>query len=219
MPDSAPMTSSGSVAAETARVRRIMDRLAPGYDRQMAFFERLLFAGGREWVCSRVFGDVLEMAVGTGRNLPYYPAGTRLTGLELSPAMLDLGRRRAEQLGLEVDLRVGDAQVLDFDDESFDTVVCTLALCTIPDDRQAVQEARRVLRPGGRFLLLEHVRSTRRWVRAGQRVWNTFSVRFEGDHAMREPLDHLRAEGFQIAEVQRLKLGLVERIAARKAVG
>ena len=73
--------------------------------------------------------------------------------------MLDIARRRAGELGRPVELRLGDAQALEFEDATFDTVVCTLSLCTIPDDRAAVAEVRRVLRPGGRFVLLEHVRS------------------------------------------------------------
>lgn len=209
---SAPTTRS----RETERVRSIMDRLAPGYDRQMGRFDKLLFAGGRDWVCSRVHGEVLEIAIGTGLNLPHYPAGVRLTGMELSPKMLQLAEARAQEMGMQVNLRLGDVQALDFPDASFDTVVCTFALCNIPDDRVAVREAFRVLRPGGLFVLVEHVRSTKWWVRAVQRVWNVFSVRLEGDHVLREPLDHLRATGFAIEEQERRKLGLVERIAARK---
>jgi ubiquinone/menaquinone biosynthesis C-methylase UbiE len=202
--------------AETQRVRRIMDRIAPGYDRQMRTSERLLFGNGREWVCSQAHGAVLEIAVGTGRNLPYYPAGVTLTGIDLSPAMLDLARARAQQLGREVDLRLGDAQSLTFPDESFDTVVCTLALCSIPDDGQAVRAARRVLRAGGQFLYLEHVRSPVWAVRAVQRIWDVFSVRLEGDHLLREPLDQLKAAGFEILTLERSKLGIVERGVARK---
>jgi ubiquinone/menaquinone biosynthesis C-methylase UbiE len=201
---------------ETERIRQIMDKLAPGYDRQMAFFEKILFGGGREWVCSQAHGEVLEIAVGTGRNLPYYPAGVRLTGIELSPAMLGVAKARANQLGRDVDLRLGDAQALPFPDESFDTVVCTLSLCSIPNVRKAVHEVRRVLRSGGHFLFLEHVRSPVRAVRAVQRVWDAFSVRLEGDHMLREPLDHLRAEGFDVLKLERSKRGIVERGAARK---
>jgi ubiquinone/menaquinone biosynthesis C-methylase UbiE len=193
-----------------------MDRLAPGYDRQMRFAEKILFGGGREWVCARARGAVLEIAVGTGRNLPYYPAGVTLTGVDLSPAMLDRAMARAHALGREIDLRVGDAQALPFPDESFDTVVCTLSLCSIPNVRKAVHEVRRVLRPGGHFLFLEHVRSPVLVVRAVQRVWDVFSVRLEGDHMLREPLDHLRAEGFEVLKLERSKLGIVERGAARK---
>jgi hypothetical protein len=67
---------------ETERVRRIQDAEAPRYDRNMGFFDRILFAGGREWACSQVHGEVLELAVGTGRNLPYYRPDVRLTGIE-----------------------------------------------------------------------------------------------------------------------------------------
>ncbi|MDP9479040.1 MAG: class I SAM-dependent methyltransferase, partial [Actinomycetota bacterium] len=134
----------------TERVRRLYDDVAPRYDRWMPLAEKLFLGGGREWVASGASGRTLEVAIGTGRNLPYYPRDVELTGVDVSPAMLAIARRRARELGREVDLRVGDAQVLEFPDESFDTVVFTLALCTIPDDRRAVAEAWRVLRPGGR---------------------------------------------------------------------
>jgi ubiquinone/menaquinone biosynthesis C-methylase UbiE len=202
---------------ETERIRRLYDKDAPKYDRQMRLFDRTLFAGGREWVCARAEGDVLEIAVGTGRNLRHYPAGVNLTAIEFSPAMLEIARKAAADLGRTVDLRVGDAQALEFPDASFDTVVCTLALCTIPDDRAAVTEAKRVLRPAGRFLLLEHVRSPNRAIRFGQQLLEPLAVRFEGDHLLREPLDHLQAEGFEIEQLIRSKLGIVERIAARKS--
>src|SRR5215216_7889887 len=122
-----------TIFTETERVRRIQDKEAPRYDRQMGFFDRILFAGGREWACSQVKGEVLELALGTGRNLPYYAADARLTGVELSPRMLEIARLRAEELGRDVDLRIGDAQALDFGEESFDTVIITFGLCTIPD--------------------------------------------------------------------------------------
>ncbi|HET6871059.1 MAG TPA: methyltransferase domain-containing protein [Solirubrobacteraceae bacterium] len=161
-------------------------------------------------------GEVLEIAVGPGRNLRYYPDDVRLTGIELSPAMLKLARQEAAALGRQVDLREGDAQALEFTDESFDTVICTLSLCTIPDDRAAIREAHRVLRPGGRFVLLEHVRSPIRRVRAGQRVLEPLFLRLEHDHLTRDPLDHLEATGFEVESVARLKWGIVERLVARK---
>jgi ubiquinone/menaquinone biosynthesis C-methylase UbiE len=204
------------LTTESDRIRRIYEKEAPRYDRQMRFFDRVLFAGGREWICSQAEGDVLEIAVGTGRNLRHYPGGVTFTGIEFSPPMLEIARRVAADLGRTIELRVGDAQGLEFSDESFDTVVCTLALCTIPDDRVAVAEAKRVLRPGGRFLLLEHVRSPNPAIRLCQRVLEPLAVRFEGDHLLREPLDHLRAEGLEIQQLIRSKLGIVERIVARK---
>jgi SAM-dependent methyltransferase len=199
----------------TDRIRTFYDRAASRYDSSIRLFERLLFGDGRAWVTSRAIGDVLEIGIGTGRNLPYYPAGVRLTGVELSPAMLAIARQRAEQLRLPVDLQLGDAQHLSFTDASFDTVVCTLSLCTIPDDRAAVLEVRRVLRPGGRFVVLEHVRSPNAAVRFAQRLLDPLFVRLEGDHVLRDPLDYLEGAGFSVDEAERSKWGIVERALAR----
>jgi ubiquinone/menaquinone biosynthesis C-methylase UbiE len=204
------------VPNETDRIRKIFDKQAPKYDRSMARFERLLFSGNREWACSQAEGDVLEIAAGTARNLEYYPEGVRLTGIELSPEMTELGRKRAQELGREIDLRVGDAERLDFADESFDTVVCTYGLCTIPDDAAAIREAKRVLRPGGRLLLAEHVRSPNPVVRAIQRLIDPLLHRFGGDHLLREPLEHLDAEGLRVEQLRRSKAGFVELVSARK---
>jgi ubiquinone/menaquinone biosynthesis C-methylase UbiE len=198
------------------RVRRHYDRTAGSYDRLIANAERLFFAGGREWVCSRARGEVLELAVGTGRNLPYYGPGVRLTGIELSEGMLSVARQHARELGVEADLRPGDAEALPFPDASFDCVVATLALCTIPDDRRAVLEAARVLRPGGSLLLLEHVRSANPTVRLAQRLLEPITVLLEGDHLLREPVGHVRAAGLVVERLERSKLGVVERLAARK---
>lgn len=200
----------------TRRVRRIYDQEAARYDGAIRVCERLLFGGSREWVCSRALGDVLEVACGTGRNLPFYPAEISLTGVELSPEMLAIARNRAIVSGIEADLRSGDAHSLDFPDASFDTVVFTLALCTIPDPSLAVTEARRVLRPGGRLLLLEHVRSPLLPVCLLQRALEPLSIHFQADHLTREPLDYVRERGFEVEIIERSKLGIVERISARK---
>jgi len=192
------MATRSGHGRETEPVRGLYEKEARKYDREMNFFDRLLFAGAREWVCAQATGEVLEIGIGTGRNLPHYRHDVRLTGVELSPAMLEIARARARKLGRDVDLRVGDAQTLEFGDNSFDTVVCTLSLCTIPDDGAAVAEMGRVLRPGGRLLLLEHVRSPLLPVRLAQRLLDPLAVRFEADHLLREPLDHLRAEGFEV---------------------
>jgi ubiquinone/menaquinone biosynthesis C-methylase UbiE len=201
---------------ETERVRRIYDGVASRYDSMIGLSEKVLFADGRRWVCSQAHGDVLEIAVGTGRNLAFYPPDVLLTGIDLSPAMLALARQRAEALGRHVDLRVGDAQVLDVADASFDSVVCTLALCTIPDPGKAVAEAARVLRPGGWCLLLEHVRSPILPVRVVEWMLEPLSVRFEADHLLREPETYITAAGLRVERIERYRLGIVERLAARK---
>jgi ubiquinone/menaquinone biosynthesis C-methylase UbiE len=208
--------TSQAIERETARVRAVQDKQAPKYDRQISFFERILFGDGRAWVCSQARGRVLELACGTARNLALYTKDIELTAVELSPQMLAIARRRAEELGHPADLRLADVQALEFADQSFDTVTCTLGFCTIPDTRTAAAEALRVLRPGGQLLLLEHVRSPTTIVRGAQRLLEPLAVRFEADHLLREPLDYLPGVGFEIDEVQRSKWGIVERLRAHK---
>lgn len=210
------MARSARAEEPTAKARRVWDTFAPRYDRAMRFCERVQFGGGRQWACSRATGEVLEVAVGTGLNFPFYPADARLTGVDLSTRMLALARSRATELGREVDVREGDAQALPFPDASFDSVVCTLSLCAIPDERAALAQMWRVLRPGGRLQLLDHVGSNWWPVRAGQRLIEVFTVRSAGEHQTRRPLPLVRAAGFTIDETQRLKAGTVERVAATR---
>jgi ubiquinone/menaquinone biosynthesis C-methylase UbiE len=199
-----------------ARQQQVWDKAAPGYDRQIAFFEKVQFAGGREWLGARARGRVLEVAIGTGRSLPHYPADAAITGIELSPAMLAIARQRAAGLGLHADLREGDAEHLPFDDAAFDTVICALALCTIPGPAAAVAEMQRVLAPGGRLLLLDHIGSTWPPVYAAQWLAERVTIRTAGEHFTRRQLPLVKAAGFQIVETERLKAGTVERIHAVK---
>ena len=205
-----------SQQTETERVREIFDASAAQYDKGMAFTEKLFFGDGRAWACSQVRGQVLEIAIGTGRNLPFYPADVEITGIEISPAVLEIARQRAQGLGRQVKLIIGDAQALPFPDQRFDTVVCTIALCSIPDERKAVAEVWRVLRPGGRFVALEHVRSPNIVIRGLERLLEAYTVRTQADHLLREPLETAQAAGFSIEYLKRQKLGIVERLIARK---
>jgi len=204
------------VGEETDRIRGIYDTMAPRYDRVIAIADRVLFDDGRRWACAGATGQVLEVAIGTGRNLSFYPPGAQLTGVDLSPRMLDRARTRAETLTRPVDLQLGDAQHLAFPDASFDTVVATLTVCSIPDDQAAVAEMARVLRPGGRLALLDHVASTSSPVRAVQRLLDPALVRLQGDHLLRDPGIAVRRAGLVIEELTRSRWGIVLRLAARK---
>jgi ubiquinone/menaquinone biosynthesis C-methylase UbiE len=213
------MTSTAKArACETpaARQKRVWDKSAPGYDKQMAFFEKIQFGGGREWLGERAHGRVIEVAIGTGRNLPHYRAETAVTGIELSPAMLAIARKRAAALGREVDLREADAEHLPCGDASFDTVVCALSLCTIPDPAAAIGEMKRVLVPGGRLLLLDHIGSIWPPIYAVQWLLEQLTIRAAGEHFTRRQLPLVRAAGFDVVEAERLKAGTVERIHAVK---
>ena len=198
----------------TDKQRRVWDRYAPSYDRQIAFFERLQFRGGREWLGARVRGRVLEVAIGTGRSLPFYPADTRVTGVDLSPEMLAIARKRAGDEGRAVELMEGDAERLPVADASFDTVLCALSLCSIPRPAAAIAEMRRALVPGGRLLLLDHIASTWPPIRAAQWLLERVTIRTAGEHFTRRQLPLVTAAGFDVGETERLKAGTVERIHA-----
>lgn len=176
-------------------VRRRWDRRSARYGAAGPRLEGLAIGDSRAWICSRASGRVLEVAVGTGGNLGLYHSGVRLTGIDLSPGMLAHARRRAASLGLSVTLEEGDAEHLPYPDASFDTVVCTLALCAVPDRAATLAEMHRVLRPGGRLLLVDHVEP--RWLRG-------------------RPAELARRQGFVIDERERLRLGTIDRIAARR---
>jgi ubiquinone/menaquinone biosynthesis C-methylase UbiE len=126
-----------SDSARRARWRRYWDEHSKTYDREMRFMDRTLFGDTRSWICRQARGEVLEVAIGTGLNLEHYPPDVALTGIELSPDMLAIARRRADDLDRRVELRVGDAEALDVPSTTFDTVVCTFSLCAIPDHRKA----------------------------------------------------------------------------------
>lgn len=207
------------LSAATAKQRRVWDRAAPAYDTQIAFFDRFLFAGGREWIGARARGAVLEVGIGTGRNLAHYPPGVDLSAIDLSPAMLEIARDRAVELGLSVDLREEDAARLPWKDASFDTVVSALCLCSVPDAATAIAEMYRVLKPGGHVLLLDHVVGSTTVLRGLQWLVERVTIPLAGEHFTRRQLPLVLETGFTVVESERLKFGSVERIDAVKPVG
>jgi ubiquinone/menaquinone biosynthesis C-methylase UbiE len=203
----------------TRRWHRYWDRSSDRYDEAMGVWDRRLFGDSREWACARAVGEVLEVAVGTGLNLPFYPDEVTLTGIDLSDRMLDVARARVAELRRPVTLLQGDAHALPFPGASFDTVVCTFGLCAIPDAERAVGEMVRVLRPGGRMILVDHVASSSRLARVGQRLLEVATVPLAGEHFLRRPLHIVTARGLAVEQRQRFKLGLVERLVARTPEG
>ncbi len=206
-----------STDQEPTTLARHYDRIAGIYDHVLDRIEHWLLGDWRAWAAAQATGTVLEIAIGTGRTLPFYREKSTVIGLDLSAGMLERARSRARQSRARVWLVRGDAQRLPLRDESVDCVVSLLSLCTIPDHRRALGEAQRVLRPAGRLVLVEHVRSPSPVIRAIQRALDPLTVRFAHDHLLREPLDLLPELGFRIVVAERRSWGLVERILATKA--
>jgi ubiquinone/menaquinone biosynthesis C-methylase UbiE len=203
-------------AMANERQRTQYAKEAPTYDEESESTERWFFGSEhRGWACTRANGDTLEVAIGTGLNLAKYPPDVRLTGIEITPEMLALARIRAADLDMPVTLCEGDAQVLPFPDSTFDTVLCTYSMCSVPDEGRAVLEMRRVLKPGGRLILVDHVRSSVAPIYWIQRLLERAPSRGERE-LTRRPMKHVLATGFLIEESDRSRAGMIERLVARK---
>ncbi len=201
---------------ETERIRQFYEKIVGEYDGWLRLYEKIMGLGDvRKRLLSHAHGRTLELAVGTGVNLAYYPSDVQLTGIDLTPGMLAVSRQRAQELGLDVEFLIGDAQSLDLPDNHFDTVVTTLLMSTIPNYRQAATEIRRVLKPRGKLLLLDHVRSPIAPVRWMERIINLYTARFARFHLLRDPLDYLGDIGFNIEHCERSRWGIIESLVAR----
>lgn len=139
-------------------IARRADRIAFLYDLIDAPMSALGGRKRRGRLLARARGRVLEVGIGTGLNLDLYPANVEITGIDLSPKMLARARRRAARLGLNVALEEANVEALPFADASFDTVVATCVFCCVADPLRGLRELRRVVKPEGQVLLLEHVR-------------------------------------------------------------
>ncbi|MDP2309975.1 MAG: class I SAM-dependent methyltransferase [Pseudomonadota bacterium] len=157
----------------------------------------------RPGVVEQARGQVLEVGIGTGMNLPLYRGVTSLHAVEPDPYMLRRARERAYGLPFPVEISAAGGEALPFPDASFDTVVATFVLCTIPDPEAAIAEALRVLRPGGKLLFAEHVRSCVRPIFAVQRALEPAWRRLAGGcHLTRDPVALLREAGATDVEVR-----------------
>ena len=202
-------------ARETRLTRERYDRIAPIYDA----LEWMMEWRARRWrrdLWSRVGTDrILELGVGTGKNIRYYPAGRDVVAMDISEGMLARARHRAERLCATVRLEVGDAQALSYADASFDVVVATFLFCSVPDPVLGLTEAKRVLKPGGQLLLVEHVVSQRAVLRRLMQWIDPIPLHIWGAHIDRDTVDNVRRAGFVDVTDTNLSLDVVKRIEAR----
>ncbi len=185
------------------------------FDWGIAVFDRLLLTDERRWLAARVSGRVLELGTGTGHNLTLLPPGSRVVGVDLDLDRLCHARRRCANMNRFVPLRADMAR-LPFGDASFDTVVSTFTFCEVADPGAALSEAGRVLRPGGRLLMVEHVAADTRIVRAAQRMLESVTVPVWEEHFTRRPLVELPRHGFTVHEHRSRVGGIIERIHASR---
>ena len=193
------------------------DATAPKYDLMTAPIEGWLLGPSRPWIFERVRGKVLEIGVGTGVNFKYVPKEVKYTGTDVSPGMLELARQRANEMGFIAELQLADATKLPFEDHSFDCVISTYVFCCVPDEKKALAESLRVLKPGGSLLLANHVGSHHGAIHKMQQALDKLTVPRMGEYFSRRPLETLRELGAEVVEVESSFLGIIERIHAKPA--
>lgn len=190
------------------------------YDPLSARTEKKFGADLKRELLANARGRVLEIGVGTGLSFAHYPAVEELVGVDPSEPMLRRARRRATELASDVTLVEAPAEALPFEDKSFDTVVSLAVLCTVDDPSRVLQEIRRVLRPGGRLVFLEHVRSSEpglaQWQDRLERPWGWIAG---GCHPNRQTLEAIEGAGFEVVELERKDLPDIPRLVRPNVLG
>jgi ubiquinone/menaquinone biosynthesis C-methylase UbiE len=215
MNDEVPIPISGNtklIAKMTSATRATYGRIAPVYD-FMEIIPELRYKPWREifWhaVTAKLIpgGQLLEIGVGTGKNMPFWPTGAQITAIDLTPGMLSRANDRAEKLGITAKLLLGDVQTLDFPDNSFDVAAATFVFCSVPDPVLGLKELLRVVRPGGWIFLMEHVRAEQPLLGKLMDLLNPLVVRTMGPNINRDTVGNVRLSGLELEKVDDLGMG------------
>jgi ubiquinone/menaquinone biosynthesis C-methylase UbiE len=198
----------------TGAVRRRYNRFAPLYD---VFIDR---APSKWWelLWSKVEGKrILEVGVGTGKSFPFYPSGAEMTAIDFSPGMLSRARAKAGKHNVKVRLIEMDIQHLEFKDNTFDTVAASVVFCSVPHPVRGLMEVKRVCKPGGKVILLEHVLSENPIAARLMNILNPIGFWLIGDNINRKTVRDVKDSGLIIEQITDLSAGIFKLIEARKA--
>ena len=196
---------------QTEIIKEHYNRTALVYD----WIENLISPQLRKLAIEQATGEVLEVGIGTGQNLPFYQHDCKVTGIDFSLGMLKKARARAKEAKIPVQLLEMDAQAMTFPDHSFDCVVATCVFCSVPDPVQGLREMRRVCKQEGRIILLEHVRSSKPFLGWVMDKLNPFTLALLGDNINRDTVSNAHAAGLKIQEIVNVKGDIIKLIIAR----
>lgn len=164
------------------------------YDRISSLFDvmdHMIQPSWRKDLLENLQGNLLEVGVGTGANLTYYPANANVTGIDFSPKMLAKAYEKVNKAKAKIELKEMDAQRMDFSDNTFDVVVSTCVFCSVPDPIKGLKEIRRVVKPEGKILMLEHMRSENPFVGSILDLINPITVRMIGVNVNRKTIENI----------------------------
>jgi ubiquinone/menaquinone biosynthesis C-methylase UbiE len=196
----------------TSATQARYDRIAPIYD-LMEIFPEIRYKSWRERFWKKVKQNLplddhfLEVGVGTGKNIPYWPKGAQITAIDLTPRMLNRTAQRVEHLGLSAQLALGDVQDLNYPDNSFDLAAATFVFCSVPDPVKGMNELARVVKPLGTILLMEHVRSSHPLIGKLMDLFNPVVVRTMGPNINRDTVEKVHRSDLFLENVENLGAG------------
>jgi ubiquinone/menaquinone biosynthesis C-methylase UbiE len=179
------------------------NRIAPIYELIDLPLELFFFRKWRKEALSNLSGKVLEVGVGTGRNLKFYSSSCSVTGIDYSEKMLGKARKKAADMK-NVTLLLMDAEHLEFSDNSFDYIITTFTLCSIHDPLKALKEMRRVLKPSGELIAIEYVRSSNHLIAWFEDLISPVTCSLIGDSANRKTIEIIKEAGFTVSKVKNL---------------
>lgn len=201
---------------EFDKIRKRYNRTSKFYDAMEVFMDKGGMEKWRKAVWDQAEGKVLEVGVGTGKNMEYYTENIQVTAIDFSEKMLEKAVARSKKLGINVDLKLMDVQALDFPDETFDTVVTTCVFCSVPDPIKGLQEIRRVCRKNGKIIMLEHVRSKKPIVGTFMDILNPVVVRVVGANINRDTVGNLKKAGLDVQVEKDLMMDIVKHLECKK---
>jgi ubiquinone/menaquinone biosynthesis C-methylase UbiE len=180
--------------------------------------EKLLFKKLRKEAVSYTYGHVLEVGVGTGKNLPYYNKNVDLTAIDFSSGMLEVAKNKKTEVDLKAfKLYEMDVQDLKFEDDTFDTVISTFVFCTVPDPIAGLREVYRVSKPKGKVIFLEHMKSKYFVLNIFLYLMNIVSTKLLGTSMIRETQKNIEQAGFTIVSVEHKLFDIIRLIIATKS--
>ena len=184
----------------TNKIKKRYNRIAKFYDILDKPME-MAASGWREKLLQEAKGKVLEVGIGTGKNIPHYPHNVELTGIDFSPKMVEIARKKTKNRE-DVTILEMDAEEMDFNDNSFDTVITSCVFCSVPDPVQGLKEIKRVCKSGGKIVMLEHVRSHKKVVGPLMDALNFIPLHIYGANINRETYDNLLKAGFAPHQIE-----------------
>lgn len=196
---------------ETEKIKHRYNRISMLFD----LLEKPMEGFSAKWrkeIMAEVYGDVLEVGMGTGKNIPYYPADVNVVGIDFSRNMLNKAIRKYDNNYKNITFREMDAQKMDFADNTFDCVLTSCVFCSVPIPVQGLKEIRRVCKPDGKIVMLEHVRSDGKIVGPLMDALNPIPLYLYGANINRDTVGNLRKAGFSAIQVTDLWKDIFKKI-------